>query len=142
MRKFFMLGAILLLFIGTALANAPPVDMQDSQIEFVQENDFDMPADGILSIQVDEVALPLMFDMTGSLVPTIMVESSTLDVNLNTFNAYAIQASYELELTNDHQRSYSLSNRTNLAINEKSDNDYMGLSRLDIGELFNQKFYI
>ncbi len=96
MRKTFLLSSILLLFIGMALANAPPVtfDTDSDQGETIENftfNQSDVSQDAV-AIEVNQIASPIIGDSHGSPVVTLTVNPGTLDVRLDVnTSAEAIQ---------------------------------------------------
>ncbi len=144
MRKLILFFSVLAL-LSTCLANPPPVVVdQDITVEFVAD-DLSINIDGVNQEANFEhpnylqIALPLAFDIPGSLITTLVVEISASDVNYYWYTSQATTnnqdaAMWNLILVDDKCQLYrSYENRLHLATKE---NEFivMGLARLDIGE--------
>ena len=138
MRKVFVFLSVMLLFIGVALANAPPMvfGTDDSQNEMIVKNSPDQPADvvNITATETSEIASPLVFSMAELPVQTIvMVESGMSDMIDRTTTLMQNAVVWNLIQTDiGLYRSYE--KRLHLAKENKQ--LIMGLSRLNIGKLF------
>ena len=140
MRKTFLLSSILLLFIGVALANAPPVDVGETKTEYV----IDLPGDQIdlTGIVMDVIQFPadvqtFIHTQDGRINAEILTIPEVIDTGSDLLNEFLCK----LENWND------LLAQDLLTINDyefliQSQNDLLqmhilyrqGLSRLDIGE--------
>jgi len=137
MKKGILLLSCALLFITVALANAPPVtlDYPDVNVEFVADDNNDFTVYAFESIQLDQVALPLMFDVRSYPAVTITVNPGTLSVNyLESPCLIATQDIMvcQLKLCTKEESLYS-SYLFNLNTGKTTDL-VAGPSRLDIGE--------
>ena len=139
---FFSIFALL----TACLANPPPVIIeQNVTLEFVAD-DLSVNLDGVNQEKMNfeyqdylQIALPLAFDMPGSLITAPVVEISASDANYSWYTSQATTnnqdaAMWNLILVDDKCQLYrSYENRLHLATKE---NEFivMGLARLDIGE--------
>lgn len=141
--KRLLCFCLVLLTFTLAWPHAPPVVMDPGiTVEFLADAvdaDFEIVPDYTYeSIELDQVALPLMFEAVSIPVTTLFVNSGTLDVNyvfytrLNATQEIIclIELNKPINLNTD---SWQSSDRLFLAIMIYT-TDIEGLSRLDIGE--------